>query len=123
VRFAAGVEHEVNDKRIGQANVVAFGKPGGIDVFRRLVRQRHQGRLQFFAGFPAGWYEQIDIGSRAVITVGKQGISADQQIIHAMLVQCPDQRLEVIQGCRTGVLAHARRVAAISAMAFARHSS
>src|SRR6266581_1307554 len=100
--LAAGIEHHVHDEFVGDADGVAFLKPGRVDVLGHLVREQHQSLDDALGSVPRRWHEDVD-GS-ALVAERIKGIVPNQQILGTLFVQRSDDTQQIVEGGGPGSL-------------------
>jgi hypothetical protein len=87
VCLAIRVEHDVNNERISDADILAFFEPLWFEFLRCLVRQNHERFLYALARGGGGGENDIDVGCRALVAMSGEGVSAYQQVVNAVGVE------------------------------------
>lgn len=121
--LTVGIEHDVNDEGVGNPDVLAFHEPLRLNVLGGLIGQNHQRILEALPGLRGGRDHQVDIRRRALVAMSGQCIAPNQQVVHAMLVERPQQQLQVVGRRRAAELVYCTRSAARSAMPCASQSA
>jgi antitoxin ParD1/3/4 len=97
VCLSVSVQHDVNDERIGNADVFTFLKPLRLEVLCGLIRQNHERLFDTLARSGSGGKNNINSGCRTLVTVCGKGVSADQQIIDPIRVERTEEGLQIFK--------------------------
>ena len=74
-----------------------------LKVFTRFFGQ-HQQRLNYALSLFAGWgHKNVNVCRGPIVTVGKQCVSPDQEIVDVVFVERLYNHFQVGYRCRTGI--------------------